>query len=44
MSGHGGSANRTFVVENGAEAGNEQWAIDEVTGEQGYIDDDRSCL
>ena len=31
VSGHGGSTNRTFIVENGAEAANGQCAIDEVT-------------
>ena len=33
VSGHGGSTNRIFIVENGAEAANGQWTIDEVTGE-----------
>ena len=43
-SGHGGSTNRTFIVENYAEDEFGQWAIDEVTGEQGYIDDEKSCF
>ena len=42
MSGHGGSTNRTFIVEDYAdECG--QWAADEATGEQG-IDDERSSF
>ena len=32
-SGHDGSTNRFFIVENGAEAENGQWTFDEVTGE-----------
>ena len=44
VSGHGGTTNRTFIVENFAEDEFGQWAIDEVTGEQGYIDDERSCF
>ena len=35
--------NRTFIVENYAEDEFAQRATDEVTGEQGYIDDERSC-
>ena len=42
--GHGGSMNRTFIVENHAEDEFAQWATDEVTGEQGHIDDERSCF
>ena len=42
--GHGGSTNRTFIVENYAEDEYGQWATDEVFGEQGYIDDERSCF
>ena len=38
VSGHGSSMNRTFIVEDG------QWATDEVTSEQGYIDDEKSCF
>ena len=36
--------NRTFIVEDYAEDDFGQWAKDEVTGEQGYIDDERSCF
>ena len=36
--------NRTFIVENYAENDFGQWAEDGVTGEQGYIDDERSCF
>ena len=43
VSGHGGSTSRTFIVENCAEDEYGHWAIDEVTGEQGYIDDEGSC-
>ena len=44
VSGYGSSMNRTFIVENCAEDDVAQWATDEVTGEQGYIDDERSCF
>ena len=44
VNGHGGSASRTFIVETYAEDEFGHWAIDEVTGEQGYIDDERSYL
>ena len=44
VSGHVSSMNRTFIVENYAEDDFGQWAKDEVTGEQGYIDDERSCF
>ena len=44
VSGHGGSSSRTFIVENFVVDELEQWAIDEVTGEQGYTDDERSCF
>ena len=44
VSGHGGSANITFISENYAEDEFGQRAIDEVTGEQGDIDDERSCF
>ena len=37
-SGHGSSMKRAFVVEDCAEDDFGQWATDEVTGEQGYID------
>ena len=36
--------NRTFIVEDDAEDDFVQWAKNEVTGEQGYIDDERSCF
>ena len=36
--------NRTFIVEDHAEDDFGQRAKDEVTGEQGYIDDERSCF
>ena len=42
--GYGSSMNRTFIVENGAEDDVGQWATDEVTGEQSYIDDEKSCF
>ena len=44
VNGHGGSTSRTFIVENygGEELG--QWATDEETGEQGYVDDEGSCF
>ena len=35
---------RTFIVEACAEDDFGQWATDEVTSEQGYIDDERSCF
>ena len=44
VSGHVSSMDRTFVVEDFAEDDFGQWATDEVTGEQGYIDDERSCF
>ena len=44
VSGYGSSMNRTFIVENCAEDDFGQWATDEVTGEQGYIDNERSCF
>ena len=44
MNGHGGSMNRTFIEETYAEDQCGHWAIDEVTGEQGYIDDEGSCF
>ena len=43
VNGHGGSMNRTFIVENYAEDDFGQWATDEVSDEQGHIDDERSC-
>ena len=44
VSGHVSSMNRTFIVENYAEDDLGQWAKDEVTGEQGYVDGERSCF
>ena len=41
---HVSSMNRTFTVEDYAEDDFGQWAEDEVTGEQGYIDGERSCF
>ena len=35
---------RTFIVENYPEDESGQWAVDEATGEQGYIDDERPCF
>ena len=43
VSGHGSSMNRTFIVEGCAVDDFGQWATDDVTGEQSYIDDERSC-
>ena len=36
--------NRTFIVEECAEDESGRWALDEVTGEHGYIDDERSSF
>ena len=36
--------NMTFIAEDYAENDFGQWAKDEVTGEQGYVDDERSCF
>ena len=44
VSGHVTSMNRTFIVEKYAEDEFGQRAKDEVTGEQGYVDDERSCF
>ena len=44
VNGHGGSTNRTFIAEDYAEDEFGQWAMDEVTGKQGYIDDERLCV
>ena len=44
VSGHGSSASRTFIVENYTEDECGLWAIDEATGKQGFIDDERSCF
>ena len=43
MSGHVSSMSRTFIVADHAQDDFGQRARDEVTGEQGYIDDERSC-
>ena len=40
----GSQTSRTFIVEEYFEDEFGQWAIDEVTGEQGYIDDEGSCF
>ena len=37
---HGGSTNRTFIVESYTEDEFGQWATDEVTGEQNYINNE----
>ena len=42
VSGNVNSMNRSSIVEDYAEAEFGQWAKDEVTGEQGYVDDERS--
>ena len=39
---HGGHTSRTFIVEDCSEDDFGHWATDEVTGEQGYTDDERS--
>ena len=44
VSGHVSSLNRTFIVEDYAEDEFGQWAKDEVIGEQGYVDEERSCF
>ena len=44
VSGQGSSMNRIFIVEDCAEDDFGQWATDEVTGEQGHVDDGRSCF
>ena len=44
VSGHVSSMNRTFVAEVYAEDDFGHWAMDEITGEQGYVDDERSCF
>ena len=44
VSGHGSSANRTFFVEDCTEVDFGQWVTDEVTGEQGHIDEEGSCF
>ena len=44
VNGHGGSTSKTIIVGIYAEDEFGQWAIDEVTGEQGYVDGERSCF
>ena len=44
VSGHGGSSNRTFLVEDCSEDDIGQWAPDEVTGEHAYVDHKKSCF
>ena len=41
VSGHVSNMNRTFIVEDYAEDEFGQCAKDDVTGEQGYVDDER---
>ena len=43
-SGHGGSTSRTFIVEDYSEDEYAQWATDEATSEQSYVDDERLCF
>ena len=35
---------RTFIIEDGSEGESGYWATDEVTWEQGYVDDRHSCF
>ena len=44
VSGHLNCMNRIFFVEDYAEDEFGLWAKDEVAGEQGYVDDERSCF
>ena len=44
VSGFVSSMNRTFIVEDNAEDDFGEWAKDDVTGEQGNNDDERSCF
>ena len=44
VSGHVSSMNRIFIGEDYAEDDFGQWTKDEVTGEQGKVDDERSCF
>ena len=41
---YGGQTGRKFIVENVIEDEFGQWATDEETGEQGYVDDEGSCF
>ena len=43
VSGNGSSASRTFIAETYQEDEYGLWATDESIGEQGFIDDERSC-
>ena len=40
----GSNTSRTFIAENYPEDEYGLWAIDESAGEQGYVDDERSCF
>ena len=44
VSGHGGSLDRPFIVEDCSEDDIGQWAPDEVTGEEAYVDHKKSCF
>ena len=44
VSGHGGSFNRTFIMEECSEDDFGQWATDEITFEQSHVDDEKSCF
>ena len=44
LSGHVSSRNRTFIVGDYVEDDFNQWGTDKVTGEHGYVDDERSCF
>ena len=44
VSGHVSSMNRTFILEDYAEDDFGQFAKKDETGEQGYVDDERSCF
>ena len=44
VSGQGGSMNRTFITENYPEDDYGLWAIDEATGAQSYVGDERWCF
>ena len=41
---HSGSTSRTFLVEDFVEDEFGQWAMDEVTGQQGSVGDEGSCF
>ena len=44
VSGHGSSMNRTFIVEECADVEFGQWAMDVVSSEKAFFDDERSCF